>query len=232
MALVIKNPPANAGDLNRCGFDPWVGKIPQRSARQWLQYTYLENPMDRGVWQLEFMGSQRVGHDWSDLVCTHDGPRKDHELVLNTLAIQQGKAVAQVPICRIPTQFKTDHKHSERETDFSDHMCNYDSSPWKLNKEVCWSIWGSHGWSWERRISLSPQAGPTCPRIQILNYPQGCGDGGTILRDLRSGSQGKDRVTKTRVTQMHIYGYSLWNVISVHFIVDATWNPWLSPDPD
>ena len=60
---MVKNPPANAGDLNRCGFDPWVGKMPQRSARQRLQYTYPENPMDRGVWQLEFMGSQRVGHD-------------------------------------------------------------------------------------------------------------------------------------------------------------------------
>ena len=27
VALVIKNPPANAGDM-RCEFDPWVGKIP------------------------------------------------------------------------------------------------------------------------------------------------------------------------------------------------------------
>ena len=28
-----KNPPANAGD-RRCRFDPWVGKIPWRRARQ------------------------------------------------------------------------------------------------------------------------------------------------------------------------------------------------------
>ena len=27
MVLVIKNPPANAGDIKTCGFDPWVGKI-------------------------------------------------------------------------------------------------------------------------------------------------------------------------------------------------------------
>ena len=32
MALVIKNPPANAGDM-RCRLDPWVGKIPWR--RKW-----------------------------------------------------------------------------------------------------------------------------------------------------------------------------------------------------
>ena len=29
-----------------------------------LQYSCLENPMDRGAWQA--MGSQRVRHDWSD----------------------------------------------------------------------------------------------------------------------------------------------------------------------
>ena len=32
MVLVVKNPPANAGD-KRCGFDPWVRKIPWR--RKW-----------------------------------------------------------------------------------------------------------------------------------------------------------------------------------------------------
>ena len=28
-----------------------------------LQHSYLENPMDRGAWQLQSMGSQRVGHN-------------------------------------------------------------------------------------------------------------------------------------------------------------------------
>ena len=27
---MVKNPPANAGDIKRCGFDPWVRKIPWR----------------------------------------------------------------------------------------------------------------------------------------------------------------------------------------------------------
>ena len=26
MVLVVKNPPALAGDVMRCGFDPWFGK--------------------------------------------------------------------------------------------------------------------------------------------------------------------------------------------------------------
>ena len=33
VALVVKNPPVNAGDM-RCGFDSWVGKIPWRWAWQ------------------------------------------------------------------------------------------------------------------------------------------------------------------------------------------------------
>ena len=33
VAIVVKNPSANAGDL-RCGFDPWVGNIPWRRAWQ------------------------------------------------------------------------------------------------------------------------------------------------------------------------------------------------------
>ena len=33
MALKVKNPPANAGDMS-CRFDPWVGKIPWRRAWQ------------------------------------------------------------------------------------------------------------------------------------------------------------------------------------------------------
>ena len=35
-----------------------------------LQYSYLENPMDRGV-GLESIGLQRVRHDWSDLAFMH-----------------------------------------------------------------------------------------------------------------------------------------------------------------
>ena len=36
VALVVKNPPASAGDggHKRCGFHPWVGKIPRSGARQ------------------------------------------------------------------------------------------------------------------------------------------------------------------------------------------------------
>ena len=39
---------ATAGDM-RPRFYPWVGKVPWRRKRPPLQYSRLENPMDRGV---------------------------------------------------------------------------------------------------------------------------------------------------------------------------------------
>ena len=43
--------------LKRCGFDPWVRKIPWRRRRAWLplHYSCLENPVDRGLWRVIIM---------------------------------------------------------------------------------------------------------------------------------------------------------------------------------
>ena len=70
MALVVKNPPANAGDI-----------------KMWVQSLVQEDPLEKGIathssilaWKiswtekpdgLQSIGLQRVGH-WSDLECTH-----------------------------------------------------------------------------------------------------------------------------------------------------------------
>ena len=51
----------NVRDL---GLIPGLGRFPGERNDNPLQYTYLENPMDRGAWcRLLSMGSQRVGHD-------------------------------------------------------------------------------------------------------------------------------------------------------------------------
>ena len=47
----------------KCGFDPWVRKIPWRRNGNALQYSFLEKPMDRGAWWATVHGSQRVRHD-------------------------------------------------------------------------------------------------------------------------------------------------------------------------
>ena len=55
---VAKNPPASAGDTRhkRHKFNPWVRKILWRRKCNPLQYSCLENPMDRGVWRATVHG--------------------------------------------------------------------------------------------------------------------------------------------------------------------------------
>ena len=51
MALVFKNPPADAGDIRDRGSIPGLGRSPGERNGNPLQYSCLENPMDRGDWQ-------------------------------------------------------------------------------------------------------------------------------------------------------------------------------------
>ena len=50
MALVIKNPPASAGDIRDMGSIPVLGKSPGRETVNPLRYSCLGNPMARGAW--------------------------------------------------------------------------------------------------------------------------------------------------------------------------------------
>ena len=52
VALVVKNTPANAGDRRDAGFIPGPGKSFGEGHGNPLQYSCLENPMDRGAWQV------------------------------------------------------------------------------------------------------------------------------------------------------------------------------------
>ena len=54
--------------LRRQMLDPWFSKIPRGGNGTPLQYSCLENSIDRGAWQATIQGLQRVGHDWA---CTH-----------------------------------------------------------------------------------------------------------------------------------------------------------------
>jgi len=47
---VVKNPPANAGDIRDAGSIPGLGRSPGGGHGNLLQYSCLENPMDRGAW--------------------------------------------------------------------------------------------------------------------------------------------------------------------------------------
>ena len=51
MMLVVKNPPANAGDIRDAGSTPGSGRSPGEGNGNPLQASCLENPMDRGAWR-------------------------------------------------------------------------------------------------------------------------------------------------------------------------------------
>ena len=64
VVLVVKNLPVNAGDIREVGLIPGSGRSPGGGHGNALQYSFLENHMDRGAWKaIQSIGSQRVRHD-------------------------------------------------------------------------------------------------------------------------------------------------------------------------
>ena len=60
---MVKNLPAKAGDIRDAGSIPGSGRPPGGGHGNPLQYSCLENLVDRGALWATFMGSQRVGQD-------------------------------------------------------------------------------------------------------------------------------------------------------------------------
>ena len=58
---MLKNPPANAGDID---LTPESGRSSKRGHGNPPQFSFLENPTDRGAWwATQSIGSQKVRHD-------------------------------------------------------------------------------------------------------------------------------------------------------------------------
>ena len=51
VALAVKNPSANAGDVRDKGSIPVLGRFPGGGHGSPLKYSCLQNPTDRGAWQ-------------------------------------------------------------------------------------------------------------------------------------------------------------------------------------
>ena len=56
VALMVKTPLANAGDVRDMGSIPGSGRSPGGGHGNPLQYSYLENPTDRGAWRAVVRG--------------------------------------------------------------------------------------------------------------------------------------------------------------------------------
>ena len=62
--LVVKNPLANAGDIRDVGLIPGLGRSPGGGYGNLVQYSCLDNPMDRGVWWATIHG---VAKNWTQV---------------------------------------------------------------------------------------------------------------------------------------------------------------------
>jgi len=62
VALVVKNLPANAEDIREMGLIPELERSPEGGHGNSLQYSCLENPMDRGSW---LATDPRIAKSWT-----------------------------------------------------------------------------------------------------------------------------------------------------------------------
>ena len=62
--MVLKNTLANAGNIRDVGLIPGLGRFPGGRHGNPLQYSCLENPMDRGAWWATVYG---VAKSWTRL---------------------------------------------------------------------------------------------------------------------------------------------------------------------
>ena len=63
---MVKNLPANAGHVRDAGLIPRLERSPGEGNGNPLQYSGLENPMDRGYWQTTVQGVSKSGTKLSD----------------------------------------------------------------------------------------------------------------------------------------------------------------------
>ena len=65
-SIVIKNPPANAGDVRDADSVSGSARSPGGGNGNSLQYSCLENPMDRGAWWATVLGAAKSQTRLSD----------------------------------------------------------------------------------------------------------------------------------------------------------------------
>ena len=79
---LVKNPPANAGDIRDAGLIPGSGRSPGVGNRNPLQYSCLENSMNRRAWQAMMHGVAKCQPQLSTHTHTHT---RTHTHILNVI---------------------------------------------------------------------------------------------------------------------------------------------------
>ena len=79
-ALVVKNPPANAGAVRDAGLIPGLGRSAGEGNGKPLQYSCLENSMDGGAWRATV---HRIAGSDKTEVTEHSAAYQPRGVVLN-----------------------------------------------------------------------------------------------------------------------------------------------------
>ena len=80
MVLVVKNPPVNAGDIRDMNLIPDWGRYPGGGHGNPVQYSCLENPMDRGAWRATVHGVAKESDTTERLTLTLLSLRSSSEM--------------------------------------------------------------------------------------------------------------------------------------------------------
>ena len=117
MALVINNPPGNAGDIRDVGSVPWSGGFPGEGHGNPLQYSCLENPMDRGAWGIIVHGVAKsqtwlrwlhtAQHTWSHYLKQKTNPTSVWNEGLEHQSIKRRKTWPYRVWCRRQEKWRT-----------------------------------------------------------------------------------------------------------------------------
>ena len=94
MVLVVKNPPAHAGDIRDAGSVPGLGRSPGGGHGNPLQYSCLDNPMDRGTWRATVHGVAKSRTRLERLSMQH--AKHTRGFLLETWSLETGVQVPQM----------------------------------------------------------------------------------------------------------------------------------------
>ena len=80
VAQLVKNPPDNAGDVRDMGLTSGWERSPGGGHSNPLQYSCLENTVDRGAWWAMVHRVTKSRTHWSDFACTHAQTHNRHRI--------------------------------------------------------------------------------------------------------------------------------------------------------
>ena len=92
-------------DVKRHRFNPWIGKIPRRRAWEPPPVFLPREAMDKGAWQVQSIGLQRIRHDWNVWASMHA------RVISSSLQLTDG-GTPSFPVLHYLLEYAQTHIHS------------------------------------------------------------------------------------------------------------------------